>query len=63
MHFNLAMQTCQKLESSNKIAVLNRTCGNFYVKVRQITKARTSFRQAFIYYESNQIFGDAYSLL
>lgn len=63
MHFNLAMQTYQKLESSNKTAVLNRTFGNYYVKVRQLTKARTSFRQAFIYYESNQIFGDACSLL
>lgn len=62
-HFKRSQATYLRLESSHKLAKLNRTMGKFYAKNHQWDFARKSLRSSLNYFEANQVLGEVCSIL
>jgi tetratricopeptide (TPR) repeat protein len=63
VHFKRSQETYLRLESSHRLAKLNRTMGKFYAKNHQWDFARKSLRSSLNYFEANQVPGEVCSIL
>jgi len=61
--FTQSQKTYLRLENAHKLAILNRTLGDFYIKNHQFLLAKKALRAALSYYEANQAVATVCSVL